>query len=566
MAPPVGAVRVPRAAALGRSYVRKPLFSREGANIELVEGAVADAFIRDRSTIAAIMGPVGSGKTTGSLIRLVATAAEQPRSPVDGKRRAKFAIVRDTYPNLRKTVLASWFNLFPPSMGRFSGEAPITHELTIALADGSILELTVEFIALGEHRVEDVMRGWEGTGAYLNEADLLSQDVLTYVHSRTGRYPSKLHGGCAWKGVILDFNAPDTDNWVYPLLVEAPVEGARFFRQPSGFSARAENLANLDGAEGYYRHLAIGKPDWWVRRFIRNEWGFSREGKPVWHEFVDARHVAAAPLLPDKRLPLLLSADAGRTPALLIGQHDERLGQVRILDEVVAVDMGGRPFGELVARVLAAPPYAGMTIADGWCDPSADSPGQNDDADWIDSFYAGSKIRLRGAPTNNLHPRLEAVRLPLLRTVDGDRPGLLISPTCKTLRKALGLAGVLLGALALILGAGGVPIERSESSAIYLGLDWFVLGTLTTAALLVPLERWRPVEPVTDRRAVATDVLYTLIHRLGLFRLVFFFTLEPWVLDLTSWYSLSGGPTWQLDAIWPGVTDRASSGAARRNL
>lgn len=75
-------------------------------------------------------------------------------------------------------------------------------------------------------------------------------------------------------------------------------------------------------------------------------------------------------------------------------------------------------------------------------------------------------------------------------------------------------------------------------------------------AVLVPLERWRPVEPIEDRRAVVTDVLYTLIHRLGLFRLVFFFTLELWVLDLTSWYSLAGGPTWQLDAIWPGVTDR----------
>jgi hypothetical protein len=29
------------------------------------------------------------------------------------------------------------------------------------------------------------------------------------------------------------------------------------------------------------------------------------------------------------------------------------------------------------------------------------------------------------------------------------------------------------------------------------------------------LERWRPVEPVTDRAAVRVDILYTLIHRLG---------------------------------------------------
>ena len=38
-------------------------------------------------------------------------------------------------------------------------------------------------------------------------------------------------------------------------------------------------------------------------------------------------------------------------------------------------------------------------------------------------------------------------------------------------------------------------------------------------ALIGPLQRWRPVEPVTDRATIRTDVLYTLIHRLGLFRM-----------------------------------------------
>ena len=56
-------------------------------------------------------------------------------------------------------------------------------------------------------------------------------------------------------------------------------------------------------------------------------------------------------------------------------------------------------------------------------------------------------------------------------------------------RKALGLAGLALAALSLALGAGGVPIDRPGESAFYLGLDWFVLGTLATAALFVPLER-----------------------------------------------------------------------------
>jgi len=56
-------------------------------------------------------------------------------------------------------------------------------------------------------------------------------------------------------------------------------------------------------------------------------------------------------------------------------------------------------------------------------------------------------------------------------------------------RKALGIAGLALATLALALGAGGVEIDRPGETTVYVGLDWFVLGTLTTAALFVPLER-----------------------------------------------------------------------------
>jgi uncharacterized protein (TIGR03382 family) len=56
-------------------------------------------------------------------------------------------------------------------------------------------------------------------------------------------------------------------------------------------------------------------------------------------------------------------------------------------------------------------------------------------------------------------------------------------------RKVLGLAGLALAGLALALGAGGVAIADTPASRVHIGLDWFVLGTLTTAALFVPLER-----------------------------------------------------------------------------
>jgi sterol desaturase/sphingolipid hydroxylase (fatty acid hydroxylase superfamily) len=89
---------------------------------------------------------------------------------------------------------------------------------------------------------------------------------------------------------------------------------------------------------------------------------------------------------------------------------------------------------------------------------------------------------------------------------------------------------------------------------------WSLVGLLQLVILLAvigPLQRWRPVEAVTDRAAVRTDIIYTLIHRLGLFRLGMFFLLTPWLDDFFGLLRVAGLGTFQLDDIWPGVTDRA---------
>ena len=94
----------------------------------------------------------------------------------------------------------------------------------------------------------------------------------------------------------------------------------------------------------------------------------------------------------------------------------------------------------------------------------------------------------------------------------------------------------------------------------YAATGWLLVGCIQIALMLAvigPLQRWRPVEPVTDRPAIRTDILYTLIHRLGLFRLAMFFTLEPVFDGLFGALRVAGVPTLHLDALWPGVTDVA---------
>lgn len=94
----------------------------------------------------------------------------------------------------------------------------------------------------------------------------------------------------------------------------------------------------------------------------------------------------------------------------------------------------------------------------------------------------------------------------------------------------------------------------------YRATGWLLVGLLQIGVMLTlmrALERWRPVEPVTDRVAVRTDIVYTLIHRLGLFRVLMFFSIDPLWDSLMGWLRLQGFAGLQLDQLWPGVTDLA---------
>jgi sterol desaturase/sphingolipid hydroxylase (fatty acid hydroxylase superfamily) len=104
------------------------------------------------------------------------------------------------------------------------------------------------------------------------------------------------------------------------------------------------------------------------------------------------------------------------------------------------------------------------------------------------------------------------------------------------------------------LGLGGW-VEQAFNGTL-----WLLAGLLQIAVIVLvigPLQRWRPVERVTDRATIRTDIAYTLVHRLGLFRLALFFTVEPLLDGNFSFLRAQGLGTWHLDQIWPGVTDLA---------
>jgi sterol desaturase/sphingolipid hydroxylase (fatty acid hydroxylase superfamily) len=96
------------------------------------------------------------------------------------------------------------------------------------------------------------------------------------------------------------------------------------------------------------------------------------------------------------------------------------------------------------------------------------------------------------------------------------------------------------------------------------GTGWLLVGLVQIAIMVVvfgSLQRLWPAEihlgSGPERAAVRTDVIYTLIHKLGLVRIALFFSVDPLFDLLFGKLRLWGLDGWQIDTLWPGATDLA---------
>lgn len=438
-------------------------------------GPVAGAFGVSRAFIAGIMGPVGGGKTTECIAKGIRVGMAQQAAWDDARgcyvKKCRGGVVRDTYPNLDRTVIKSWKQWFKGAdgkpIGHWSGEAPRVHTFTLNVGRPGTkgyyqLDMEVIFTAIGDNAVEDVLRGLELTWLWLNEWDLLPKSVLELGVGRVGRYPSVVDCGvpCTFSQVFGDFNAPEEDNHVYDLFMNEDLDPEivaalaeelgdqpliKFFRQPGAREPGAENLHNLP--KGYYTKqiLALNKSPDKISRLIDNKFGAVRSGMPVYPEFSDTLHVPDVAPQPIRGLPLRIGMDAGLTPAAVIAQRNS-LGQTIVLAELATFlededqlgAVGPTAFGEALADLLASR-FPGFAVEFAAVDPAA-TKGVDDtgnELNWLQIAAKVSKLRIRPAPVpnNSLEVRLEAVRRPLKRLVEAGRPGLIISRDCKILRR-----------------------------------------------------------------------------------------------------------------------------------
>jgi len=387
-----------------------------------------------------LMGPVGSGKSSGCCLELMNRAFAQAPGP-DGVRRSRMAVVRNTYRELKDTTVRTWLSWFPQeAFGPFS-LTDLRHEVRLTRANGDTIELDVLFRALDRPQDVKKLLSLELTGAWINEAREMPLSIVEALGDRVERYPAARDGGCAWAGVIMDTNPPDSDHWWYRLAEETRPEGWAFFRQPGGLieqgglfapNPAAENLEHLP--PNFYQRRKNGKTPAHVRVYYCAQYGFVQDGLPVYPEFQDSLHVAAAELAPVDGLPLFVGLDFGLTPAAVIGQR-LATGRWLFLDELVSQDMGMVRFAGLLGELLRN--NYGDCKAEIWGDPAGMARAQTDERTPFDILRAHG-LPARPAPSNDPLLRREAVAAALARDVDG-LPGLTLSPRCVTLRK--GMAG-----------------------------------------------------------------------------------------------------------------------------
>ena len=416
------------------------------------DGDTLKAFMKDNAFFRGIRGPVGSGKSVACCVEVFRRALQQEKGK-DGIRKSRWAIIRNTNPQLRTTTIKTWLDWFPEdTWGKFMWSVPYTHWIK-----QDDLELEVIFLALD--RPEDVKKllSLELTGIWVNEAREIPKSIIDACTMRVGRYPSMRDGGATWSGMICDTNAPEEDHWWPIMSGEVPVpdhihhEQARmlvkpdnwnFYIQPEGMkeeydekgvvkdykdNPNAENSNNL--LKSYYPNLVRGKTKSWIDVYVMNRLGMIQEGKPVYAEFNAETHIAKEEIPIADGVPLFIGIDFGLTPAAVFGQKVR--GRWLIQSEIVAIDMGIVRFAELLRQEIATR-FGNLEISI-FGDPAGDFRAQTDESTPF-QILRGAGLRATPAPSNSIDLRLEAVRGSLNKMADG-KPAFMIDRRCPTLIK-----------------------------------------------------------------------------------------------------------------------------------
>lgn len=370
----------------------------------------------DRAFASFIIGPVGSGKSVPSLQRIIDLGKEQEKSP-NGLRQSRFAVIRNTMPELRSTTAVTYGQIYPEgSFGEIVWRSPATHRIR---PRGTDLDIEVNLIALDKPKDVKKLLSLELTGAFFNEVREVPRSVVTRMTERVGRF-GLVERASTWSGIWADTNPPDADHWLYSWDRGKRPEGFQFYHQPPGvlevkplgggaeivdenfpdmcgvklsaakvlISYRGkvrrvecpievieaadrywivnpwmENLvalskvdagANPLGKRSYYGRALAGKTLAEIQSYLQGVYTFVTDGRKVVPQYrPDVHGVKNLPVMKDE--PIYIGADigGGTLQPSALFFQKHPKGIFLALDEVVCYDMGIKRFGELLLEKIS---------------------------------------------------------------------------------------------------------------------------------------------------------------------------------------------------------------------
>jgi hypothetical protein len=416
-------------------------------------------FHQDDSNIRIVLGAFGSGKSTAMCAEILARAAAMPKC-LDGVRRSRCLVVRNTYDELKTTSIDMW--------REWCGEVGIIHECkqppifwdhTFWDKDGEI-KLQVFFLALDSEKQLRKLKSLQTSFAYINELSELPVAVLSYVFGRMGRYPpTKILGKNVhfWHGVMADTNPPPEDHWIPQLekdegtLVDLIADEnlrekmkkvkVTFYHQPPAIlknsdnkwigNPEAENIENLPDGYGYYFKM-LQNGEEFVKVYAQGKYGILAHGLPVYTKYNDDLH-SVDEIKVEKNVQIIYGVDYGRiAPAIICCQWVA--GQLRVLkefcgDHIYISDLAEECFIPWLEK------NASKTLINGWYELNAQGKDDCSQTDDGRKQLHNLKLNVRAAKTNKIEPRLNAVNYLLGKLSSSGQPSILISrKECPQLR------------------------------------------------------------------------------------------------------------------------------------
>ena len=492
-------------------------------------------FSNDNTFLRLALGPFGSGKSSACVIEIYKRAMAQAPDK-DGIRRTKFAVVRNSIPQLLDTTV--------PTFLRWLGDLGIqkiaNHDFIIDGIPGpnnTTIHCMVHFRPLDKPQDIRNLLSLELTGAFFNESREINKGIVNAMRGRVGRYPPKNAdgtGGCTWKGIWMDSNPPDIDHWIYKLFEEdqpqacltckrgpnndqmilypsrrrdnsvIPIIDRRcpqcgkdvsnsfpltaIYKQPSGFSKEAENLPFLE--PDYYALLAAGMDKDFVDVYVHGLYGYVRDGKPVYENWDSAFHMAKEVLTAQRGYPLILAFDNTGLKQGCVAIQYTPTGQLRILHEWLIEGMGTRRLCKDIIRPFIWSTYPGIELFITG-DPAGVKRSDTDERTTFQEINEAFGLAATPARSNSWAARFNAVDTFLTKRLGKGEPALLVSPECKMTYR--GFQGEYKMKRLQVVG-GEKYIDRPEKNLVSNIHDAIQYGCLFTEEMIGIMSRDREAE------------------------------------------------------------------------